>query len=105
MPRVALAAFLLAGTLASVAAAVGAQSKGEWGAKAPALLKRTEVAVAARRGKVYVVGGLQQGPSFITPAVEEDHPATATSPHPASLPSSLHHPGGGAVDYPLILIT
>src|SRR2546426_9300774 len=93
MPRVALAAFLLAGTLASVAAAVGAQSKGEWGAKAPALLKRTEVAVAAVRGKVYVVGGFQQGLSFIAPAVEEYDPATDTWRHRASLPSGLHHAG------------
>src|SRR2546422_8123448 len=97
MPRVALAAFLLAGTLASVAAAVGAQSKGEWGAKAPALLKRTEVAVAAGRGKVYVVGGLQQGLSFITPAVGEDDPAPDTWRHPPSLPRGPHHAGiGGA---------
>src|SRR3989442_7118336 len=86
MPRVALAAFLLAGILASVAAAVGAQSKGEWGAKAPALLKRTEVAVAAGRGKVYVGGGFQQGLSLITPTVEEDDTATDTWPHHASLP-------------------
>ncbi len=104
MPCVALAAFLLAGTLASVAAAVGAQSKGEWGAKAPALLKRTEVAVAAVRGKVYVVGGLQQGLSFITPAVEEYDPATDTWRHRASLPSGLHHAGIGAVNDRIYII-
>src|SRR2546425_8969700 len=104
MPRVALAAFLLAGTVASVAAAVGAQSKGEWGAKAPALLKRTEVAVAAVRGKVYVVGGLQQGLSFITPAVEEYDPATDTWRHRASLPSGLHHAGIGAVNDRIYII-
>src|SRR2546425_5595994 len=104
MPRVALAAFLLAGTLASVAAAVGAQSKGEWGAKAPALLKRTEVAVAAVRGKVYVVGGFQQGLSFITPAVEEYDPATGTLRHRASLPTGLHPAGVGAVDDPVYII-
>src|SRR2546425_11496668 len=104
MPRVALAAFLLAGTLASVAAAVGAQSKGEWGAKAPALLKRTEVAVAAVRGKVYVVGGFQQGLSFITPAVEEYDPATDTWRHRASLPSGLHHAGIGAVNDRIYII-
>src|SRR2546425_11293004 len=104
MPRVALAAFLLAGTLASVAAAVGAQSKGEWGAKAPALLKRTEVAVAAVRGKVYVVGGFQQGLSFITPAVEEYDPATDTWRHRASLPNGLHHAGIGAVNDRIYII-
>src|SRR2546425_2151755 len=104
MPRVALAAFLLAGTLASVAAAVGAQSKGEWGAKAPALLKRTEVVVAAVRGKVYVVGGFQQGLSFITPAVEEYDPATDTWRHRASLPNGLHHAGIGAVNDRIYII-
>src|SRR2546428_5276724 len=93
MPRVALAAFLLAGTLASVAAAVGAQSKGEWGAKAPALLKRTEVAVAALRGKVYLGGGFQQRPSFITPAVEEGGPAPRTC-RPRPLPPHRPHPSG-----------
>src|SRR2546426_9374373 len=100
MPRVALAAFLLAGTLASVAAAAGAQSKGEWGAKAPALLKRTEVAGAAGRGKGYVVGGLLQGLSFITPAVHEDDPATHTRRQRASLPTRRHPPGGVAGDDP-----
>src|SRR2546428_640732 len=57
MPRVAFAGFLLAGTLASVAAAVGAQSKGGWVAKAPALLKRTEVAVPAVPGEGYIGRG------------------------------------------------
>src|SRR3989475_12963670 len=78
MPRVAFAGFLLAGTLASVAVAVGAPSKGGWVAKAPALLKRTEVAVAAVRGKVYVGGGFQPGLPFITPAVGEYDPVTDT---------------------------
>src|SRR2546425_5468169 len=99
MPRVAFAGFLLAGTLASVAAAVGAPSKGGWVAKAPALLKRTEVAVAAVRGKVYVVGGFQPGLPFITPAVEEYDPATHTWHERAPLPSGLHHAGiGGGND-------
>src|SRR3989449_9326333 len=104
MPRVALAAFLLAGILASVAAAVGAQSKGEWGAKAPALLKRTEVAVAAVRGKVYVVGGFQPGLPFITPAVEEYDPVTDTWHERAPLPSGLHHAGIGVVNDRLYVI-
>src|SRR2546427_8640895 len=71
---------------------------------APALLKRTEVAVAAVRGKVYVVGGLQQGLSFITPAVEEYDPATDTWRHRASLPSGLHHAGIGAVNDRIYII-
>src|SRR3989454_5272150 len=104
MPRVAFAGFLLAGTLASVAAAVGAQSKGGWVAKAPALLKRTEVAVAAVRGKVYVVGGFQPGLPFITPAVEEYDPATDTWHERAPLPSGLHHAGIGVVNDRLYVI-
>src|SRR2546422_8541570 len=104
MPRVAFAGFLLAGTLASVAAAVGAQSKGGWVAKAPALLKRTEVAVAAVRGKVYVVGGFQPGLPFITPAVEEYDPVTDTWHERAPLPSGLHHAGIGVVNDRLYVI-
>ena len=98
MPRVTLAGLFLAATLASVAAALGTQSKGEWVTKAPALLKRTEVAVAAVRGKVYVVGGFQQSLTFITPAVEEYDPATDTWRQRASLPSGLHHAGIGVVN-------
>ena len=104
MLRVAFAGFVLAGTLASVAAAVGAQSKGGWVAKAPALLKRTEVAVAAVRGKVYVVGGFQPGLPFITPAVEEYDPATDTWRERAPLPSGLHHAGIGVVNDRLYVI-
>src|SRR5437879_5935557 len=104
MLRVAFAGFVLAGTLASVAAAVGAQSKGGWVAKAPALLKRTEVAVAAVRGKVYVVGGFQPGLPFITPAVEEYDPATDTWRERAPLPSGLHHAGIGVVKDRLYVI-
>src|SRR5437773_9102807 len=104
MRRVALAGFCLAATLAAVAAAVGAQSKGEWIAKAPALLNRTEVAVAAVRGKIYVVGGFQQGLSFITPAVEEYDPATDTWRQRAPLPTALHHAGIGVVNDRLYVI-
>jgi N-acetylneuraminic acid mutarotase len=104
MLRAALAGFLLAGTLASVAAAALGQSKGQWVAKAPALLKRTEVAVAAVRGKVYVVGGFQQGLSFITPAVEEYDPATDTWRECAPLPTGLHHAGIGVVNDRLYVI-
>src|SRR2546425_7969695 len=104
MPRVAFAGFLLAGTLASVAVAVGAPSKGGWVAKAPALLNRTEVAVAAVQGKVYVVGGFQPGLPFITPAVEEYDPVTDTWHERAPLPSGLHHAGIGVVNDRLYVI-
>src|SRR2546422_7104785 len=104
MPRVAFAGFLLPGTLESVAAAVGAPSKGGWVAKAPALLKRTEVAVAAVRGKVYVAAGFQPGLPFITPAVEEYDPVTDTWHERAPLPSGLHHAGIGVVNDRLYVI-
>src|SRR2546422_11491457 len=104
MPRVAFAGFLLAGTLASVAVAVGAPSKGGWVAKAPALLNRTEVAVAAVRGKVYVGGGFQPGLPFLTPAVEEYDPGTDTRHARAPLPRGLHHAGVGGVEDPVYVI-
>src|SRR2546427_9699724 len=104
MPRVAFAGFLLAGTLASVAVAVGGPSKGGWAAKAPALRKRTEVAAAAVGGKVYVVGGFQPGLPFITPAVEEYDPVTDTWHERAPLPSGLHHAGIGVVNDRLYVI-
>src|SRR2546428_6559227 len=104
MPRVAFAVFLLAGTLASVAAAVGAPSKGGWVAKAPALLKRTEVAVAALPGKVYVVGGFQPGLPFITPPVEEYDPVSDTLHERAPPPHGPLHAGVGGVDDPLYVI-
>jgi N-acetylneuraminic acid mutarotase len=104
MARLVWVGFLLSAILASVAAAPVAQSKGAWIAKAPALLKRTEVAVAAVRGKIYVVGGFQQGLSFITPAVEEYDPATDTWRERAPLPSGLHHAGIGVVNDRLYVI-
>src|SRR2546427_11309123 len=104
MPRVAFAGFLLAGTLASVAAAVGAQSKGGWVAKAPALLKRTEVAVAPVRAKVYVVGGFHPGLPFLTPAGEECDPVREPWQDRAPLPSGLPHAGIGVVNDRLYVI-
>src|SRR3989442_1079105 len=85
MPRVAFAGFLLAGTLASVAVAVGAPSKGGWVAKAPALLNRTEVAAPARPRQGRAGGGVPPGPPFFPPAREENRPGR--EPPPARAPS------------------
>jgi N-acetylneuraminic acid mutarotase len=104
MARVAFAGLLLCAVLASFTTAPVAQSKGQWVAKAPATLKRTEVAAAAVRGKIYVVGGFQQGLSFVTPAVEEYDPATDTWQERAPLPSGLHHAGIGVVNERLFVI-
>ena len=104
MARVVFAGILLCTVLASIATAPVAQSKGQWVTRAPAPLKRTEVAVAAVRGKIYVVGGFQQGLSFVTPAVEEYDPATDTWRERAPLPGGLHHAGIGAVNDRLYVI-
>lgn len=101
MLRAASAGFVVIVALASVALA---QAKGEWMVKAPAPTKRTEVAAAAVKGKIYVVGGFQQGFSFITPAVEEYSPATDTWRERAPLPSGLHHAGIGVANDRLYVI-
>ncbi len=75
-----------------------AQAKDAWTVKAPAPTKRTEVAAAAVKGKIYVVGGFQQSLSFITPAVEEYDPKTDTWRERAPLPGGLHHAGIGVVN-------
>jgi N-acetylneuraminic acid mutarotase len=66
-------------------------------------MKRTEVAAAAVRGKIYVIGGFEE-PSLgnilhfaITPAVEEYDPATDRWNVKASMPVGLHHVGIGVV--------
>ncbi len=88
-------AFLVTIALASFAFA---QSKGEWVVKAPAPTKRTEVATAAVKGKIYVVGGFQEGLTFITPAVEEYDPKADSWRVRAPLPGGLHHAGIGVVN-------
>lgn len=93
---------VIAASLVSVAFA---QSKGEWAAKAPAPTKRTEVAAAAVKGKIYVVGGFQQALGFsITSAVEEYDPKTDTWRERAPLPGGLHHAGIGVVNNRIYVI-
>ena len=95
MRRIASVSLVTAVALTSFAFA---QSKGEWVVKAPAPTKRTEVAAAAVKGRIYVVGGFQQGLSFITPAVEEYDPKADTWRARAPLPGGLHHAGIGVVN-------
>jgi N-acetylneuraminic acid mutarotase len=63
--------------------------------------KRTEAAVAALGGKIYVVGGFQQAgvgnakSSVITPSLEMYDPATDRWTSKAPLPVRLHHAGMG----------
>ena len=82
----------------------GGQDKGAWIAKAPAPTKRTEVAAAALRGRIYVVGGFTRGLSMISAATEEYDPATDSWRQRASLPSGLHHAGIGVVNDRLYVI-
>src|SRR5712692_21836 len=82
----------------------GAQDKGVWIVKAPAPTARTEVAAAAVRGKIYVVGGFTRGLSPISSVVEEYDPVTDSWRQRASLPSGLHHAGIGAVNDRLYVI-
>ncbi len=84
--------------------------KGSWRTAAPAPTKRTEVAVAALDGKIYVVGGFEK-PSFgnmmnfaITPSVEMYDTATDRWTSKAPVPVGLHHVGIGVVDRRLYVI-
>lgn len=87
-----------------------AQAKGEWTVRAPAPTKRTEVAAAALRGKIYVVGGFAE-PDFgnlralaISKTVEEYDPVTDRWTTKAPLPVGLHHVGIGMVGDRLYVI-
>lgn len=77
---------------------------------APAPTKRTEVAVAAVGGKIYVVGGFEQ-PELgnitalaVSKVVEEYDPATDRWVTKAPLPIGLHHAGIGVVGDRLYVI-
>lgn len=84
--------------------------RGIWRTAAPAPTKRTEVAVATLRDKIYVVGGFEQ-PGLsnlmnlaITASVEEYEPATDRWTTKAPLPVGLHHAGIGVVEGRLYVI-
>ncbi|WP_062487952.1 Kelch repeat-containing protein [Candidatus Nitrospira inopinata] len=110
---------LLAGLTASVAS-VSAQSpqpasqpesdRGAWRSAAPMLAKRTEVAVAALGGKIYVVGGFEK-PGLsnvmslsITPSLEVYDPVTDRWTAKTPLPVGLHHVGIGVAGGRLYVI-
>ena len=100
----ALAPFV---ALCLVALPVSAQSvkadrdPGVWRTAAPAPTKRTEVAAATLRDKIYVVGGFEK-PGLgnvinfaITPSLEEYDPSTDRWTPRAPMPVGLHHVGIG----------
>ncbi len=84
--------------------------RGTWRTAAPAPTKRTEVAVAALDGKIYVIGGFEK-PSLgnvlnfaITSSVEMYDPATDRWTSKAPLPVGLHHVGIGVAGGRLYVI-
>ena len=84
-----------------VLAALPAEDGGAWRTAASAPMKRTEVAAATVRGKIYVVGGFEE-PSLgnvlnfaITPAVDAYDPSTDRWTARAPMPVGLHHVGIG----------
>ena len=84
--------------------------KGSWSTRAPASIKRTEVAVAALGGKIYVVGGFS-APSLenivnflISPTVEVYDPVADTWSTSTPLPVGLHHAGIATLDERLYVI-
>ena len=86
------------------------QSLGTWTTGSPAPTKRTEVAVAAVQGKIYVVGGFSQ-PGFgnfldyaISRTVEVYHPATDSWTTTTPLPEGRHHAAMASLDGYLYLI-
>lgn len=102
--------------LVLIALPVSAQSpkpevdRGTWRAATPMPTKRTEVAVAALDGRIYVVGGFEK-PSFgnlmspaITPALDAYDPASDRWSSKAPLPIGLHHAGIGVVEGRLYVI-
>jgi N-acetylneuraminic acid mutarotase len=83
---------------------------GGWHTAAPASMKRTEVAAATVKGKIYLIGGFEE-PSLgnvlhfaITPAVEEYDPAADRWTVKTSMPVGLHHVGIGVVAGRLYII-
>jgi N-acetylneuraminic acid mutarotase len=84
--------------------------QGAWRTAAPMPTKRTEVAIAALEGKIYVVGGFEK-PSLsnmmnfsITTSVEMYDPATDRWTSKRPLPVGLHHVGIGVVGGRLYII-
>ena len=95
--------------LPSSAAQPGDQS-GTWKTKAPAALKRTEVAAAALAGKIYVAGGFAElslsniASLTVSDAVEVYDPQADAWTTAAPLPTRLHHAGVVAVGKHLYVI-
>ena len=106
---------LLCGVASRVTAQDGAHAAGEvglghWMTGAPAPTARTEVAVAALDGLIYVVGGFEQSSSWRSPQssastkVEVYDPVTNRWASRPDLPMGLHHAGAAVLDGALYVV-
>ncbi len=106
---------LLCGGASQVTAQDGAPAAGEaglghWMTGAPAPTARTEVAVAALDGLIYVVGGFEQSSSWrslqssASTKVEVYDPVTNRWSSRPDLPIGLHHAGAAVLDGDLYVV-
>ena len=90
--------------------AAGEAGSGYWMTGVPAPTARTEVAVAALDGLIYVVGGFEQSSSWRSPQssastkVEVYDPVTNRWASRPDLPMGLHHAGAAALDGALYVV-
>ena len=90
--------------------AAGEVGLGHWMTGAPAPTARTEVAVAALDGLVYVVGGFEQSSSWRSPQssastkVEVYDPVTNRWSSRPDLPVGVHHAGAAVLDGALYVV-
>ena len=91
--------------------AAGEPGSGHWMTGAPAPTARTEVAVAALDGLIYVIGGFEQPPSpwkiwqsSVSTKVEAYDPVTNRWSAKPDLPLGLHHAGAAVLDGALYVL-
>ncbi len=90
--------------------AAGEVGLGHWMTGAPAPTARTEVAVAALDGLIYVVGGFEQSSSWmirqssVSTKVETYDPVTNRWSSKPDLPIGLHHAGAAVLDGDLYVV-
>ncbi len=106
---------LLCGAMSKVAAqdvprTAGEIGSGHWMTGAPAPTARTEVAVAALDGLIYVAGGFERPSSWkirqssVSTKVEAYDPATNRWSSKPDLPIGLHHAGAAVLDGALYVV-
>ena len=91
------ATVLLVGFLADVATSQSPTATGTWAEKARIGQQRTEAAVVAVNGKIYVIGGMA-GTADSAPLNQEYDPATDRWRDRAPMPGPLSHPGAALLN-------